>query len=160
MRNRYRPGLVSACLLFSGLASAERSAGTADEAAARWFKDSYVADFLSDDPNFMDHYADSVQFIIGQKVETLGRDALAAAMDKIYVQPWIAAGWETTRLLGVEATSLASDTVHLTADWGFLDSAGNNVVGCERPQWHYLVVFNGTRWQINAEIEGGCAATE
>ena len=94
--------------------------------------------------------------VIGQDSRTLDREALATAMDVAYVQPWIAKGWEATRLLDVTVNQLGSDSARATAVWAFLNADGVNVVGCERPEWHYIIVNNGQRWQIIAEIEGGC----
>ena len=133
---------------------------TADDSVearvADWFENTYATGFIDGDPDFMDHYAPSVHLVIGQQSQILDRDALATAMDVAYVQPWITKGWVTTKLLDVAVEQLGSDSARATAAWAFLDTDGTNVVGCDRPVWHYVLVHNGDRWQIIAEIEGGC----
>lgn len=138
----------------SALGSA--AAESHDESVLAWFKNVYAAGFIEGDPNFLDHYAEPMQFVIGKEIQTLDREALGIVVDEIYVQPWVEAGWKTTALIEAQAERLGPDSARVTASWALLDEAGKNVAGCERPEWHYILVNNGERWQVIAEIEGGC----
>ena len=124
--------------------------------AEKWFLEVFAKGFIEGDPNFMDYYQEPTYLVIGKESRALTKEELAAVVDEHYVQPWLAAGWETTTVIDVAVKALASDSARITASWGLLDADGKNVMGCSRPQWHYILVRQADDWQVIADIEGDC----
>ena len=98
-----------------------------------WFENTYARAFIDGDPNFMDHYVEPIYLVVGEEARSLSREEFGAAVDEIYVQPWIASGWVTTALIDVDVTRLSSDSAQVTAAWAILDKQGRNVTGCGTP---------------------------
>jgi hypothetical protein len=144
---------LAVMLLACGASAADESVETA---ALAWFKDVYAKAFVEGHEDFLDHYAEPMHFVIGSDIRVLDREALGAVIDEVYVQPLAAEGWTTSALISVDVEALGPHSARFTAAWALLDDSGRNVIGCEAPEWHYVVVHNGERWQVITEVEGGC----
>ena len=140
---------LSACALAAEVESVETS-------AQKWFMEVFAKGFIEGDPNFMDYYSEPIYLVIDDDASALSKDDFAAAIDEKYVQPWLAAGWKTTDVVGTQIETLGSDSVRVTAAWALLDEDGNNVMGCQRPEWHYILVRENSTWRVIADIEGEC----
>lgn len=144
---------LTVLLLAFGPSAADESV---EADALAWFKNVYAKAFVEGHEDFLDHYAEPMHFVIGSDIRVLDREALGQVIDEVYVQPLVADGWMTSSLITVDVEALGPNSAKLTAAWALLDDAGRNVIGCEAPEWHYVVVHNGERWQIITEVEGGC----
>lgn len=154
-KGRVLRALFTLSLLYACSSSAFAEA--VENSAKAWFVDEYVGGFINGDPGFMDVYADQTLLVIKDNVQLLDRESLESVLNNVYVRPWVKAGWESTALIDIDVEELGSDSARVTASWAFLDSDGKNVVGCDKPEWHYIVVRDGETWRVVSEIEGTCS---
>lgn len=151
--------LAGAPVIMGVLSASAMASEPSDVAASAqtWFLEVFAKGFIEGDPNFMEYYQEPTYLVIGDESRALSRGDFASAVDEHYVQPWLAAGWETTNVIDLEVKALASDSARVTASWALLDADGKNVMGCSRPQWHYILVRQADEWQVIADIEGDCS---
>lgn len=147
--------LAGASMIGVGSAADTPEDSSALESAIDWYKNVYAMDFVEDDPNFYDHYADHVYLGFGKTVGHLRNAGVQVEMGA-YTQDWVDRGWANSELQSVEGIEIDARSALLTAYWRIEAADGATVTECDTPGWRYVVVKPEATWQVAAEFEAAC----